>query len=134
MERWSLVRQSYCTVRYLFWLLVVRFHPAPRYLAKGQVFCVEQSIFFGGRAGNTPPPFNPYLMPHTNLPTGHTLQFDLEQLVYLKTDKEQNARMVTAIQLRPNRNVLYYLALGTSESCHYGVEITEEKDILLSVS
>ena len=67
-------------------------------------------------------------------PTGHIIEHRLGSIVYLKTDLEQNARMVTAISLRPNYSVCYCLALGTDESWHYGIEIDSERDIVKATS
>lgn len=47
--------------------------------------------------------------------------------VYLKTDPEQNPRIVTGILIRPNV-VLYMLALGSNESSHFECEISQEKN------
>lgn len=67
------------------------------------------------------------------LPTGHILHFTIGQMVYLKTDKDQHARMITGIQLRPHNSVMYYLSLGTTESGHYDIEINDEKDIMMTL-
>ena len=64
------------------------------------------------------------------LQTGHRLYFNIGQVVYLKTDKEQIDRIVTGIMLRPNRSVTYCLSLGAIESWHYALEIDDEKDIV----
>ena len=64
------------------------------------------------------------------LSTGHEINFYIGQLVYLKTDNEQHERMITAISLRPNKNVTYCLAFGTIESWHYEIEINCERDII----
>lgn len=62
--------------------------------------------------------------------TGHKIEFEIGQIVYLKMDNEQRERMVTGISLRPNRSVTYCLALGTTETWHYSIEIDSEKDIV----
>lgn len=67
------------------------------------------------------------------LPTGHVLHFRMGQTVYLKTDKEQKPRLVTGITLRPI-SVTYALVCGTTETWHYPLEISSEKDIVLSTS
>ena len=66
--------------------------------------------------------------------TGHFLEFHIGQTVYLKTDEDQLARMVTGIFLRPNNSVSYCLTLGTNETYHYGIEIDEERDIVKATS
>lgn len=62
--------------------------------------------------------------------TGHKIEFEIGQTVYLKMDNEQHGRMVTAISLRPNRSVTYCLAFGTTETWHYGIEIDDQRDIV----
>lgn len=47
--------------------------------------------------------------------------------VYLKTDLEQHARMVTRIHLNPN-GAVYELALGPESSDHYDIEISKTPD------
>ena len=64
------------------------------------------------------------------LPPGHKIEFSIGQSVYLKTDREQQERMLTGISLRPNRSVTYCLALGSTETWHYGIEIDSERDVL----
>jgi hypothetical protein len=80
---------------------------------------------------------NPYVpkqekikLPAVFLSTGHKIEFDIGQKVYLKMDNQQHERMVTGISLRPNRSVTYCLALGTTETWHYGIEIDDERDIV----
>ena len=55
--------------------------------------------------------------------------FELNQVVYLKTDRDQSERMVTDINVN-NGGLRYGLACGTGLSWHYEVEITSEKDLL----
>lgn len=64
------------------------------------------------------------------LSTGHKIDFQIGQPVYLKTDVEQHERMVTGIYLRPNRGITYALTLGTTETVHYAMEISTERDVL----
>ena len=71
-----------------------------------------------------------HVLPAVFLSTGHKIEFDIGQTVYLKMDNEQHGRMVTGISLRPNRSVTYCLAFGTTETWHYGIEIDEERDIV----
>jgi hypothetical protein len=73
------------------------------------------------------------LSPIVFLSTGHKIEFNIGQIVYLKTDIEQKARIVTGINLKPNKGVIYCLACGTNETYHYGIEIDEDKDILKSM-
>lgn len=60
-------------------------------------------------------------------------KFDIEQMVYLKTDQEQLERMVTTIKFMGSA-ILYGLAHGTSESWHFEFEITSSQDVLKKVT
>ena len=55
--------------------------------------------------------------------------FDLQQVVYLKTDGEQHPRIVTAIIKRPGM-ILYELSSGTVSTCHYDFEISVSVDVM----
>jgi len=55
--------------------------------------------------------------------------FDLGQIVYLKTDDDQKARMIIGIQVRPT-GLLYIAQLGTVETYHYEIELSGQIDIL----
>lgn len=68
------------------------------------------------------------------LPSGHKLEFQIEQIVYLNTDKEQVPRIVTGISLRPFNSVTYGLTHNATETWHYGFEISDERDIILYTS
>jgi hypothetical protein len=57
-------------------------------------------------------------------------EYELGDTVYLKTDKDQQQRIVTGITFRPG-SVIYLLSCGSSETQHYGIEITTEIDIVL---
>ncbi|MDR6193100.1 hypothetical protein QE357_000152 [Siphonobacter sp. BAB-5404] len=50
------------------------------------------------------------------------LEFQIGQPVWLKTDPEQQERMVTAIILIP-KNIMYRVTTAGDESEHYGFEI-----------
>jgi len=69
---------------------------------------------------------------NVTLSSGHVLEFLIEQIVYLKTDKEQKPRLVTGIQLRPNNSVTYGLTEETNETWHYGFEISNDRDIIMA--
>jgi hypothetical protein len=60
-------------------------------------------------------------------------KYDLGQIVYLKTDKEQCARMVISISFRPT-GVIYELNYGSVSSWHYEIEVSDEKDVLASTT
>lgn len=68
------------------------------------------------------------------LSSGHQLEFKIQQIVYLKTDIEQKPRIVTGIFLRPFNSVTYSLSEGNTETCHYGFEINDERDIIMATS
>ena len=68
------------------------------------------------------------------LSSGHKLEFQIEQIVYLNTDKEQVPRIVTGISLRPFNSVTYGLTQNSTETWHYGFEISDERDIILCTS
>lgn len=56
-------------------------------------------------------------------------KYDIGELVYLKTDKDQNKRMVLEVLFSTN-GVQYRLACGNCSSWHYEMECTIEKDVL----
>ena len=56
-------------------------------------------------------------------------KFELGQLVYLKTDTDQNPRMIIGISVRQS-GLLYELSFGSQSSWHYQMEISDEKDVL----
>ena len=59
---------------------------------------------------------------------------EIGDVVYLKTDMEQNPRIVVCIQIFMAGELLYKLVSGTIESNHYDIEITETKNILADVT
>jgi hypothetical protein len=64
----------------------------------------------------------------------HPIEFNISDTVYLKSDIEQRARIVTGISLRPFNCVSYALTEGTLETWHYAFEITAERDIIKATS
>lgn len=58
-------------------------------------------------------------------------KFKIGDSVYLKTDVEQQKRLVTGYTIRDG-SILYLLSLGTYESPHYDLEISEEVDVLIT--
>jgi hypothetical protein len=56
--------------------------------------------------------------------------FEIGEILYLKTDEEQKIRILNAILVTPN-GYLYRLASGSSDSYHYPMEITREKSFML---
>lgn len=61
-------------------------------------------------------------------------EFDFGEILYLKTDIHQNPRMLIAIEVYPDGELLYKLISGTSVSYHYAMEITREKDVVLTTN
>lgn len=59
-------------------------------------------------------------------------RFALRETVYLKTDIEQKARLITAIKFKGDGGCVYALACGMDESEHYDFEVSETKDILIA--
>jgi hypothetical protein len=57
-------------------------------------------------------------------------KFELGEIVYLKTDGEQQPRIVTAIIVCPDNSFLYELACGVHSSKHYDFEISQEKNFV----
>lgn len=60
-------------------------------------------------------------------------EFTFGETVYLKSDKDQLPRIITGLMVRPG-SVLYYLSSSTHETLHYGIEISKDKDIILSTT
>jgi hypothetical protein len=65
--------------------------------------------------------------------TGHLLKFQIGQKVYLKTDKNQEERIVIKIQLMPNEGVLYFVSCSCSSEWYYDIELTRERDDLKAI-
>ncbi len=61
------------------------------------------------------------------------LDYYFGQIVYLKTDNEQLARIVTRIELRPD-GVTYCLACSNLESWHSSLEITRDRNVLQTLT
>lgn len=60
-------------------------------------------------------------------------KFDFGEIVYLKTDKEQNPRIVYMMKVFQNE-ILYELACGTTVSSHYEFEISKEVNVLMQTT
>jgi len=56
--------------------------------------------------------------------------YDLGDIVYLKTDKEQDRRIVTQICIATT-GIQYQLACGIVSTWHSDFEITKQSDILV---
>lgn len=57
-------------------------------------------------------------------------KYNLKDYVYLTTDREQSKRVVTGIFIRIS-SIMYELTLGSTCSCHYEFEISEQEDTLI---
>lgn len=56
-------------------------------------------------------------------------EFELGQIVYLITDIESHARMVTRMQINLNGGIQYCLSFGSTDTWHYAKELSTEKVI-----
>lgn len=56
-----------------------------------------------------------------------TTNYDIEDIVYLKTDIAQNPRMITQIRIASTHYCEYLLSLGTDNSWHSDFEFSKEK-------
>ncbi len=57
-------------------------------------------------------------------------EFNIGQIVYLRTDKEQHKRMVVEIHVMPY-NYKYRVACGNDECIAYEIELSSEPDITI---
>lgn len=60
-------------------------------------------------------------------------EYDIAEEVYLKTDPNQHARIVTAIIVRAGGGMSYECACGIEAKWHYSCELAREKNVLASV-
>lgn len=60
-------------------------------------------------------------------------KFNFGDIVYLKTDKEQSARMVCRMSVKPSE-IQYCLSCGSSETWHLDIEISTEVNELMKVT
>ena len=56
-------------------------------------------------------------------------KFEIGQIVYLKTDKEQLPRMITGLSCRGGEGISYWLGCGDKETNHFDIEISAEKNV-----
>lgn len=59
-------------------------------------------------------------------------KFDIGQTVYLVTDPEQLAHIVTQINIKPEGRITYQVSLMSGFSDYYDFELSEDKNVLLS--
>jgi hypothetical protein len=60
-------------------------------------------------------------------------KFNIGQVVYLKTDPEQHARIVTSMSITKD-SIMYFLSFGITDSRHYDFEISDEINVLQTIS
>lgn len=61
--------------------------------------------------------------------------FDIGQIVYLKTDTMQLPRIINAIQVAGDITTpMYRCCQETEETWHYEIELSSEKDIMMVTS
>lgn len=61
-------------------------------------------------------------------------KFDYGQIVYVKTDINQDPRQVIGVQGTADGGMIIKLTIDGDASWHYECEITEEKDIILTMN
>lgn len=61
-------------------------------------------------------------------------KFNYGQVVYVKTDINQDPRQVIGVQGTADGGMLIKLTIDGDASWHYECEITEEKDIMLAMN
>lgn len=68
------------------------------------------------------------------MPTIIRSKFDYGQIVYVKTDLQQDPRQVIGIQGTADGGMLVKLTIDGDVSWHYECELTEEKNTLLAIN
>lgn len=58
-------------------------------------------------------------------------EFEIGQIVFLKTDKDQEPRIIISIEVFAAGELLYSLKCGIATSSHYGFEMSNEIDTAL---
>ena len=62
--------------------------------------------------------------------TTFLMEFEPSEIVYLKTDPEQQERMVIYVDFSTIINEpVYAIGCGSTESKHYGFELSKEKSV-----
>lgn len=59
-------------------------------------------------------------------------EFNFGDIVYLKTDIDQKPRIVMAMEIYLEGEILYKVGCGTLHSYHYALELSRDRDILLT--
>lgn len=60
-------------------------------------------------------------------------KFEMSSSIYLKTCKEQSERIITGILVNPI-GITYRVSFGSTESWHYEIELSSEKNILAATT
>ena len=60
-------------------------------------------------------------------------KYEIGAIVYLVTDEEQRARIITFIKILPGGVLSYELSCGHTGSEHYDFEISAEKDLVNAI-
>lgn len=60
-------------------------------------------------------------------------KYEFGDIVYLKTDRDQFERIVIGIKVSPI-GILYRVAVGAVETDHYDMELTTEKNIIITTT
>lgn len=63
-----------------------------------------------------------------NLKYSFYSKYGMGEIVYLKTDDDNRPRIITKVNFNVNGNIWYCLAYKESESWHYDIEISTEKN------
>ena len=61
-------------------------------------------------------------------------KFNINDIVYLRTDKDQSERIVTSIIIYEGGRMSYRVNAGTVETWHTEGEMTLEKDVLITTT
>jgi hypothetical protein len=62
----------------------------------------------------------------------YMLTYDIEDVVYIKTDEFQKKRVITGISIKQN-GVIYVVTHCTDESYHYDFELSRTEDLLMKI-
>lgn len=54
--------------------------------------------------------------------------YDIGDMVFVKTDKDQSVRLITDIKIHPSNLHSYGLMSGSTYSSHYEMELSKEKN------
>jgi hypothetical protein len=61
-------------------------------------------------------------------------KLDFGQIVYVKTDINQDPRQVIGVQATADGGMLIKLTIDGDATWHYECEVTEEKDVMLTMN